>query len=839
MRLLMFSEWHKIDLHIHTDKSNETKANDYNGVFDVDILIQKLKENSIEMISLTDHNIINCSAYGQFIEKDEIKILVGVELDVSITEKELKKYIYSLDNPNGSKIEIKPFHIIVIFKSYDYSALNRLLDKMYKTISTKELELKIDLNTKKKFRTTTFKYLIETFRDESFFIIAHGDKTKGIVPPYKKTNSIEEAQHNILMGEISALEMRSNMKMKHAIEAYNEGFKLFLKKDFQRDPASYVVFSDNHDCNNYSSPELSTWLKGALDYETLRIGFSDPHSRIHTNKKQPTHAPFFIDKLILTQGNDHKDEIRFSPHLNVIIGGRSSGKSLLFNTLLNLNTLLTPEDKKVFVENYQSMVKAEKTKVKTNIGKLENNIAIESEVYCQEKIIDLFKKDEDLKSKLKDFFLEFNDEEIKDQERKIEEVFDQLKINYREFYFAQNRIDKGDRSNLILKSIQTSNKLFEITPKDLNIEFDVEYHEEIIDMLSIAQSQISETKDIKFKRKNLFDEAEKKLFIKIEDLFQTKAKLIDRSRLKTKLAIDFFYKIEKINDEYIRNELGQEMQKIEIAKNTLEEDIDDYANYFKAKLGLRKICEEVEEIDVKIPDKKNDTNKYTFITKLNLKIDKEIITRKLFVENIMNYDKSKNIYLNMLDITDPAKGEKRIKQLTGAQGKDPDRIDRKIDEFVSDNKAKKQYEIVEKGSSPISTASTSQGRKASIFIDVKIDSFLNGNKNCILMVDQIEDNIDNKFISENLVDSLRELKKKMQIILVTHNPSIAVYGDAENIIISENDEGVISYRQGGLEKETIRTEACQILDGGDIAFKNRMDKYNIEKLISKHTGNNI
>lgn len=299
----MFSEWHKIDLHIHTDKSKETKANDYKGVFDVDVLSDRLKENSVEMISFTDHNIINCSAYNKFNKffiKDEIKVLVGVEIDVAISEEELKNYIFSLSNPDGLKIEIKPFHIIVIFKSADYNAINVLLDKMYENISTIELDSKVDLNAQKTLRVTTFKYLIETFRKESFFIIAHGDKTKGIVPPYRKNDSIEEAQYNILMGEISALEMRSNMKMKHAIESYNEGFKAFLKKDFQKDPASYVVFSDNHDCNNYRSPELSTWLKGALDYETLRIGFSDPQSRIHTDNKLPTHAPFFIDKFIIT-----------------------------------------------------------------------------------------------------------------------------------------------------------------------------------------------------------------------------------------------------------------------------------------------------------------------------------------------------------------------------------------------------------------------------------------------------------------------------------------------------------------------------------------------------------
>ncbi len=101
------------------------------------------------------------------------------------------------------------------------------------------------------------------------------------------------------------------------------------------------------------------------------------------------------------------------------------------------------------------------------------------------------------------------------------------------------------------------------------------------------------------------------------------------------------------------------------------------------------------------------------------------------------------------------------------------------------------------------------------------------------MIDQIEDNIDNKYISENLVSIIRKLKNKMQIILVTHNPSIAIYGDAENIIICENDGAIITYKQGGLENVEVRHEACEILDGGDIAFRNRMQKYNIEKLKSR------
>jgi predicted metal-dependent phosphoesterase TrpH len=61
-----YSDWLRIDLHIHTDKSKETKTNDYKGNFDVPTLKAKLIENQVGIFSLTDHNIINVEAYEEY-----------------------------------------------------------------------------------------------------------------------------------------------------------------------------------------------------------------------------------------------------------------------------------------------------------------------------------------------------------------------------------------------------------------------------------------------------------------------------------------------------------------------------------------------------------------------------------------------------------------------------------------------------------------------------------------------------------------------------------------------------------------------------------------------------
>jgi len=188
----MYSKWRKIDLHIHTDKSKETKENDYEGVFDVEVLYKKLLENKIDMISFTDHNIINIDAYDKITKKD-IAVLVGVEVDVAISEEDLKKYINKLNGVNdGSKIDIKPFHLLIIFKSPDFKKLSNELEEMYKKISQDIFESNLDLFLKKKLRVTTFKYIVETFRNEDYFLIAHGDKDKSIINPYKNSGKLSD-----------------------------------------------------------------------------------------------------------------------------------------------------------------------------------------------------------------------------------------------------------------------------------------------------------------------------------------------------------------------------------------------------------------------------------------------------------------------------------------------------------------------------------------------------------------------------------------------------------------------------------------------------------------------
>lgn len=102
-----------------------------------------------------------------------------------------------------------------------------------------------------------------------------------------------------------------------------------------------------------------------------------------------------------------------------------------------------------------------------------------------------------------------------------------------------------------------------------------------------------------------------------------------------------------------------------------------------------------------------------------------------------------------------------------------------------------------------------------------------------ILIDQPEDNLGNRFISKNLVRLLREIKHSKQIFLVTHNPSIVVYGDAETIILAQNINNKVSYRQIKLEDKTSQKEICDILDGGEYIFKKRSEKYDIKSILTE------
>jgi hypothetical protein len=96
-----------------------------------------------------------------------------------------------------------------------------------------------------------------------------------------------------------------------------------------------------------------------------------------------------------------------------------------------------------------------------------------------------------------------------------------------------------------------------------------------------------------------------------------------------------------------------------------------------------------------------------------------------------------------------------------------------------------------------------------------------------LIIDQPEENLDPKSVFDELVTIFIEAKAKRQVIMVTHNANLVINTDADQIIVAEagpHPSGglpLIKYVAGGLENASIRKAVCDILEGGEAAFRER------------------
>lgn len=103
-----------------------------------------------------------------------------------------------------------------------------------------------------------------------------------------------------------------------------------------------------------------------------------------------------------------------------------------------------------------------------------------------------------------------------------------------------------------------------------------------------------------------------------------------------------------------------------------------------------------------------------------------------------------------------------------------------------------------------------------------------GSSTSPLVVDQPEDDLDNRFVYDGIVMQLRGLKGQRQVIVSTHNANIPVLGDAELVICLEGDGQHGWPAQGGvgsLDAPSIRELAEDVLEGGRTAFDTRQHLY--------------
>jgi DNA repair exonuclease SbcCD ATPase subunit len=203
-------------------------------------------------------------------------------------------------------------------------------------------------------------------------------------------------------------------------------------------------------------------------------------------------------------------------------------------------------------------------------------------------------------------------------------------------------------------------------------------------------------------------------------------------------------------------------------------------------------------------------------------------SRTLVIKLFEKYDHSiKSDLLSLIE-------ELNIKIHEAAGGSDIEAMLRK------DKKARDVYDLLY-GLSYI------EPRYSLLFQETQIEQLSPGQRGALLLIfyllvdkgrnpiilDQPEENLDNETVFNLLVPVLSQAKKRRQVIMVTHNPNLAVVCDAEQIIYSSfnrKNSSRIEYISGSIENPVINQCVVNVLEGTKPAFNNRKGKYHPDKL---------
>lgn len=313
------SEWRKWDLHFHTPSSYDYRDKSVTNQKIIDILA----ENKISVVAITDHHTMDIDRIQnlQQLGKDKgITVLPGIEF---------------LADARGKD----PIHFIGVFS--DTSNISYIWGQLKNTTNIKQIE---GSNRK---HNEVYCDLIDTMK----LIKELGGITT--IHAGSKTNNIE----NITNSLPHAIAQKEDIV--DLVDIYELG-KVTDKEGYIKNVfpnigkyIPMIIASDNHDIKNYSLKE-NCWIKADPTFEGLKQIIYEPEERVRIQEEEPDFKENkeIINKVKFISPNNKfsNKEIYFNPNLNVIIGGKSSGKSILLYSIAK-TLLADTKDKLLFKNN--------------------------------------------------------------------------------------------------------------------------------------------------------------------------------------------------------------------------------------------------------------------------------------------------------------------------------------------------------------------------------------------------------------------------------------------------------------------------------------------------------
>ncbi|RQW81919.1 MAG: hypothetical protein EHM79_19245 [Geobacter sp.] len=324
---------------------------------------------------------------------------------------------------------------------------------------------------------------------------------------------------------------------------------------------------------------------------------------------------------------------------------------------------------------------------------------------------------------------------------------------------------------------------------------------DLTDLLRKAGGQFREVLEaVRSLKENVFitfTDEESQLVETFEQLIQAKQSHFLNEELvslrKTQLLDRVEQTIETKNSEigHAAEDKHHANQKIRAIAIDVKAKLESAAQLLKSSKKISALsCQEVEEFDLH-----GDTR---FV----VEAISDTSPRTAVLDAIRGANETKSLYFNLLGLIS---GEMNVKNYPDNK---PATLKRKLENLFG-----AIYDCYNNPNESLKygDSSTSKGNSPGYNSEKYLEILLSQAESKLVFIDQPEDNLGNNFIAEKLVSLIRKKKFRGQVFLVTHNPAIVVYGDAESIIIATNDDQRISYQQLVLEDRQAQKQVCRIL----------------------------
>ncbi|MEY4440459.1 MAG: hypothetical protein RLY49_85 [Candidatus Parcubacteria bacterium] len=771
-----------LDLHIHTSDD----PNNLNNNYDLDTLINKIREkvgSDDFLISLTDHNTVNEKAYLDALKKIEKNLILGVELHIQTDLGQASKAYHC--------------HIYFNFDS------NKITEDVIKDINSK-LDFLYPNKTPelKDGSIPTIQGIIEMFDNYDFILLPHGGQNhatfNSAMPEGKNLDNV--MQRSIYYNFLDGFTSRSNNGTEKTIE--------YLKKLGVSEFVNLITCSDNYNPSNYpnsksqnASEFIPTWMYAEPTFSGLRLSLTDS-SRLEYNVEKPKSWRESIKSISLN--NDFLDiDVSLTPGLNVIIGESSSGKTLLVDSLRRLLEKVSFKDSDYVKYGVESMkVDFPDETVPYYIGQnFISKVTGDNNINEIEIIRKIFPQNHDA-TKLVDIHL-------KKLKNNLEVLFDTVEC-------LENLEGEIKRIRILSKLITLESVNKNIFKYLLNTTSSVE---------NIDYSDVDAREDIGFldqlnKRltKNPFINHDESLIIKLKEEIE---KIRELSILED--GVRNIIQNNKSNmDRVLRERQGQSAenkQDFETLLSLMKKYVCQLNIFYKTLSLITKqtISEESKALVI---------NQNQLIIENKLKLDKEILKDEF--NNGLLVEKS----ISDIDTISPsALYRNNFKRNLKGIPSGSSATYRAIKDFIYSKFIEKnivKYKIITPDGKDFENLSP--GHKASVILELILN--FDGDT-APLIIDQPEDNLATSYINKGLVKSIKNMKKKKQIIFVSHNATIPMSADAQNLILCENNGEKIVIKSSSLEGSINRKSSLDhiaiITDGGKSSVKKRFKKYNLKE----------